>query len=113
MITAGWQPLLLRWLQTAAAGDEADFNATFHGGGDAIEHGQRMTFVIGILEPRNYGLGGADAFGQLRLREAGALSQFVDTLGHFAVGYFLLKGLLAFWVKAGDIRQNLGGVGGG
>ena len=72
-----------------------------------------MAFVIGIFEPRNHGLSGADALSQLRLRETGVLPQFVNFLGNLAIGDFLLKGLLAARVMAGDIRQNLSGVGGG
>lgn len=73
LITAGWQPLRLRWLQTSAARDEPNFHTTFHRGRNAIEHGERMAFVIGIFEPRNHGLSGADALGQLRLRKSGVL----------------------------------------
>ena len=74
-----------------------------------FEHGERMAFVIGIFQPRNHGLSGADSLGQLRLGEAGLLPQFINPLGNFAIGDCLLKSLLALRVIAGDIRLG-GGV---
>ena len=53
-----------------------------------------MAVVIGILQPRNHGSSVADSLGQLRLREAGLLLQFVNSLGNLSIGDFLLKGLL-------------------
>lgn len=38
-------------LQPATTGHETDFDAALHRSGDAIEHGEGMAFVVGVLQP--------------------------------------------------------------
>lgn len=47
--------------------DESDFDAFAEGAGDALEHGQRMAGVVGVLEPAHDRGGDGDALGEFAL----------------------------------------------
>lgn len=68
--------------------------------GYALEHRQRMPFVVGVFKLRNDGLLGTDELGELFLGEAGASSGIVDRLSDKRVDGLLLDHLSKFGVIA-------------
>lgn len=64
-------------LELMGGRDEADVELLVEGGGDALEHGERMPFVVGVLQPGDDRLSGADLPGQFALGEAGRGAQGV------------------------------------
>src|ERR1017187_10297965 len=88
---SGGSPLRSHRLQTALAGHKPNLNTALYCRCDAVEHGERMAFVICVLEPGNHGLGGADAAGKLNLGGAGALAKLKNLMGDFSIGDFLLR----------------------
>lgn len=65
--------------------DKADFEPLFQHGSDTLEHGERVPFVICVLEARNYRLRRPDEFGQLFLGEFCLRSDIVDLLRDLGV----------------------------
>ena len=59
---------------------ERDRDLFADGGGDAREHAQGMTLVVGVFEAGDHGLGRADARGQRFLRESVSLTKVADGL---------------------------------
>lgn len=49
---------------------ESDLHTLVERLGDALEHGERVPLVIGVLQPADGGFGGAHPVGQLLLRKA-------------------------------------------
>jgi hypothetical protein len=66
--------------------DETNFNALFERGGDAPEHCEGVSLVIGILKSANHGGGGANQPGEFALRQAGGKAQFGDLPGDVICG---------------------------
>lgn len=75
------------------AGNETNLDALIQGGGDPLEHGQRMALIVRILQPADDRSGGADQVGQGPLTEAGCLPQVVNLAGDFRVGPLFLEGV--------------------
>ena len=91
-------------------GHETDFDAPFDCGCNSVEHRKRVTFVVRVFQSRDHGLGRAYAASQLRLCEAGFLTQLMDFMSDFAIRHFFLERLLAFRFMSGDVRKDSRGV---
>ena len=86
---------------------EAYLDAAFQRRGNSAQHGKRMPFLIRIFKPRNYGLGGANFAGQLRLRQFRAGSQLINLPRDIQVGSFLLKQIGHFGATPGKPVNEL------
>lgn len=105
-------PLHLRDLQSTFPWNEANLNPALQRCRNPVEHRERMPVVVGIFQPRNHGLGGADPAGEFCLRNPGFVPELEDFLRNFAIGDFLLKHALHLRLLAGDVGQDFERVGG-
>lgn len=78
---------------------------------DLLQHAQRVTFVVGVLESRDGGLPGADQPRELRLREASTRPERVDLMRNLRVYSLLRDHRPQFGVVADEAIEEFHGVG--
>jgi hypothetical protein len=80
----GWLRFLRQW-------DETDLDPLVECGGDAAEHGERVSCVISVFKPADDRRSCPDQLGELLLGQAGRLAEVVDLPGDLGVGALLFE----------------------
>jgi hypothetical protein len=70
---------------------KAYFDSPVEGSGDSVQHGKRMAFIVGILQPADDRGGRSHEFGKLSLRQSFLRAKFSDAASHLGVGPLLFK----------------------
>lgn len=83
--------LASQWFVRASSGTRRTLRWASRGFGDPTQHSQRVSLIIGILEPSDHRLRRIDPIGQLLLRQAPTGSELVDVASYLRVDTLLFN----------------------